>query len=246
MADIIVLNEITELLNNVNSELSTSISSVKSVVDTISTNVNTANTNINTIKTNTAATTTESSSGTLSAKLTYLINRRDRFCVASNTVVATLATSLKSDTTILNKNTEQTAYSSYTPSKTVCFFGNIRISCTATMTMTNVVDDKYHVSSDGIKNKCYLEVYMNNSLYTTKEIISIKQYGCTSMQETDAKTVTVDIAVSTGETVKCRLKVVSPGGYVQCYGDNYSDSICATASNISICASAKEKTSLII
>lgn len=244
MADIIVLNEITELLNNVNSGLSTSISNVKSTVDTISTNVNTANTNINTIKTNTAATTTENSSGTLSAKLTYLINRRDRICVVSNTTIATLTTSLKTDTTQYGKDGDQLAYSSYTSNKIVCYLGNIRISCTATITVQKL--HSTHQNTSQASNVCYLEVYVNNNLYTTKEITSIMQYNCTSGQTTDAKTITIDVPVSAGNIVKCRLKVVSNGGYITCYGNNYSDGIYATASNISICASTEEKTSLVI
>lgn len=66
MADIIVLNEITELLNSVNGSLSTSVSNVKSVVDTI-------NTNVNTVKTATAVNNTASTTGTLSQKMSSAI-----------------------------------------------------------------------------------------------------------------------------------------------------------------------------
>lgn len=66
LADIIVLNEITELLNSVNGSLSTSVSNVKSVVDTI-------NTNVNTVKTATAVNNTASTTGTLSQKMSSAI-----------------------------------------------------------------------------------------------------------------------------------------------------------------------------
>ena len=66
LADIIVLNEITELLNSVNGSLSTSVANVKSVVDTI-------NTNVNTVKTATAVNNTASTTGTLSQKMSSAI-----------------------------------------------------------------------------------------------------------------------------------------------------------------------------
>lgn len=55
--------------------LTTAVQTVDNIVDTINTNVNTANTNINTVKTNTGVNNTASSTGSLSQKLSYLINK---------------------------------------------------------------------------------------------------------------------------------------------------------------------------
>lgn len=51
------------------------LAQVSSDIAVINTNVNTANTNINTVKTNTGVNNTASSTGSLSQKLSYLINK---------------------------------------------------------------------------------------------------------------------------------------------------------------------------
>ena len=69
-----VSSDIAVIDTNVDN-LTTAVQTVDSIVDTINTNVNTANTNINAVKTNTAVNNTASSTGSLSQKLSYLINK---------------------------------------------------------------------------------------------------------------------------------------------------------------------------
>lgn len=69
-----VSSDITVIDTNVDN-LTTAVQTVDNIVDTINTNVNTANTNINTVKTNTGVNNTASSTGSLSQKLSYLINK---------------------------------------------------------------------------------------------------------------------------------------------------------------------------
>lgn len=85
----IVINEIEELLNEMNDGLTGSIGTINSTVNTINTNM-AKQTDLTTVKTNTAANNTESSTGTLSQKLAYLINRRDRIVTSSNANIKTL------------------------------------------------------------------------------------------------------------------------------------------------------------
>lgn len=77
----IVIDEISQKLNELNSSISSTLSTINTNVNTINrdvgtanTNINTANTNINAIKTATAASTTANSSGTLSQKLSWIGN----------------------------------------------------------------------------------------------------------------------------------------------------------------------------
>lgn len=69
-----VSNDIAVIDTNVDN-LTTAVQTVDNIVDTINSNVNTANTNINTVKTNTGVNNTASSTGSLSQKLSYLINK---------------------------------------------------------------------------------------------------------------------------------------------------------------------------
>lgn len=77
----IVIDEISQKLNELNSSISSTLSTINTNVNTINrdlgtanTNINTANTNINAIKTATASSTTANASGTLSQKLSWIGN----------------------------------------------------------------------------------------------------------------------------------------------------------------------------
>ena len=105
---------------------------------------------ITAIKTATEATTTENASGTLSAKLSYLINRRDRIVTPSSTNLKTLSTNLSLTTTAdkLSGNSYTTVgkswYSSNTNSVFIKHDGTYRIYCTASLTMqTNNSGNSY-------------------------------------------------------------------------------------------------------
>lgn len=69
-----VSNDIAVIDTNVDN-LTTAVQTMDSIVDTINTNVNTANTNINAVKTNTAVNNTASSTGSLSQKLSYIMDQ---------------------------------------------------------------------------------------------------------------------------------------------------------------------------
>lgn len=69
-----VSSDIAVIDTNVDN-LTTAVQTVDSIVDTINTNVNTANTNINAVKTNTAVNNTASSTGSLSQKLSYIMDQ---------------------------------------------------------------------------------------------------------------------------------------------------------------------------
>ena len=119
LADIIVLNEITELLNSVNGSLSTSVANVKSVVDTI-------NTNVNTVKTATAVNNTASTTGTLSQKMSSAIANTATNNTASKTGIlsqklAYVISLLENSTYGLNasKNNDINTVASVVPSSNV-------------------------------------------------------------------------------------------------------------------------------
>lgn len=250
--DVILLGEISSLIDNVN----TGVTNIKSVVDTINTNVNTVKTNVATILTNTntnntasttgtisqkvssaisntAATTTENSSGTLSAKLTYLINRRQRVVTPSSTNLKALNSS---DVTL--KVTEKVfgkTVSTSTWTATIKQPGVYRFYATASLT----VDTNYSDNTDTASpNTVDLFVTITKSDGTTVT----NQYNICSKGakgSTGSKTITKDIGLSVGESVSCYVRLYAFGIDHAC-GSVYNDLCTAVVGNVSIRGTANE------
>lgn len=214
----IVIDEIEEALNTVSSTLTSNISAVKTVVDSISTNVATNNTasttgtlsqKISSAISNTAATTTENASGTLSAKLTYLINRRDKIVTPGSTNLKTLNSSgsvsvggkwgdAKQTTISANGST----YSCY-----VKYSGKYRAYFTASLTWTNYTPDTM-IAPRGSKQTGtatgVVKVTHASSNATTEHTVKIVE---AQQANASAATKTVDFPAQAGDVVQMFVKL---------------------------------------
>ena len=252
MADIIVLNEITELLNSVNSGITSSLSTINSNVNTIKTNVasildntkanNTASTTgtlsqkISSAISNTAATTTENSSGTLSAKLTYLINRRNRGVKAGTTNFKTLASNLTTGTTSMSRNATQTVYSSYTSEFVVAYTGRYRAYCTGTVTVNTLY--KANNEYPSAYNRMGFEIWVNGNTIASAVVATRNATTGTS----EAVTKTLDITLEAGQVIKMRVYAQSDYYYVNCVGNYQPNAVSAACTDLSIRGTVVELT----
>lgn len=236
MADIIVLNEITELLNNVNSELSTDISSVKSVVDTISTNVNTANANINAIKTNTAANNTASATGTLSQKMTYIINNVNRVYVTGNSLVKTISSSTQ---TISFESKLPTANSSSVYSYGTKYNYYVNYDGEYKFSITCAISDIAYISS-GSKSynvSCGLQVNVTRGRSQETNTYSTA-LSTTGLSDVASTTKTMNIVLSRGDRIQCCMYASGVGENTNC-SSIYTKSFTATCTNMAIYGTSK-------
>lgn len=228
--DVVLLGEVEELVNGVNSN----ISAVKSVVDTINSNtssIGTINTNVSAIKTNTAANSTESSTGTLSQKLAYLINRRDRIITPSSTNIKTLSTSLSaslaaSEKTYVNEKETNTVYSGSSSTVYAKQSGVYRFYFSGTLKQTSyATDDEY-------KDKCsmvgYVYVYHIGSGNTTTHTVTIisnlaavYSKNQTATLATSTATKTIDVPMQKGDRVYCKIALVNTSAMRPVYGETY-------------------------
>lgn len=252
MADIIVLNEITELLNSVNSGITSSLSTINSNVNTIKTNVasildntkanNTASTTgtlsqkISSAISNTAATITENSSGTLSAKLTYLINRRNRGVKAGTTNFKTLTSNLTTGTTSISRNATQTVYSSYTSEFVVAYTGRYRAYCTGTVTV-NTLYKSGGSEYPSAYNRIGFEIWVNGNTIASAEVATRNATTGTSA----AVTKTLDITLEAGQVIKMRVYAQSDY-YINCVGSYQPNAVSAACTDLSIRGTVVELT----
>ena len=268
MADIIVLNEITELLNSVNSSLSTSISNVKSVVDTISSNTTT-------IINNTKVNNTASEGGSLSQKLASIIS----YTKTNNTASTTGTLSQKISSAIANTAATTTESSSGTLSAKLTYLINRRnrgikpgstnfkifttsLTSASTVANTTTRQEAYSNYTSGYiaayngRYRVYctatvtvtdmrsvgvtgvLEIYIDNSLVKSKNIVTQDKKGTSA-----STTVTEDILLGVGQMVTMRLAAVSVGVTGICSSPSYPSSAgTVTATEISVRGTVVELT----
>lgn len=252
MADIIVLNEITELLNDMNDGLTSTLSTISSNVNTIKTNVasildytktnNTASATGNLSQkasqavSNTAATTTENASGTLSAKLTYLINRRNKVVVPSSTNLKTFSSNISTGNTAGSKGNVQYAYSNYTDTFAIAYDGTYRFYCTGTVTVT-ALNANVCVSPSAY-NAIGFEIWVNGTT-TSVTVVNIDQAKVMTSAST---TKTCDLVLKRGDNVKLRIFAAS-GNSGTSY---YSNTANAKATDLSIRGTIREVNAAIV
>lgn len=237
MADIIVLNEITELLNSVNNGLTSTLSTINTNVNTANTNINAIATNVSTVLNNTKATTTESASGTLSAKLTYLINRRNRAYNVGSTNLKTLSSNISATTTTTRDS--QTTYSSYTSEYICAYTGRYRVYCTGTVTVNTLGRNSNHTNSKGTdRNYLKFEVWVNGTTYTSDVVATQGDAVGTCA----AATKTLDITMEAGQVIKARVVAITEAYNVPCWGVTAGNKITVNATDLSVRGSLIELT----
>lgn len=258
MADIIVLNEITELLNSINSGITSTLSTINTNVNTVKTNVATILTNTNTNNTasttgtlsqkissaisNTAATTTENASGTLSAKLTYLINRRDKTVSPSSTNIKTLSSS---GTVTCAQSESASDYGGYAGTNGTVFTcyakysGVYRGYGTASGSVNSTVKN-----SDGISRVLlYASVYHVGSGTTTNHSTTItsKTINTKATVALDSATKTVDFPAQAGDRIQMYIRAESQRSIVNACSSTYLNrETTATWTDISIRGTVNE------
>lgn len=202
----IIINEIEELLNDVNDNLNTNI-------NTLSTNLTTVGTNVNAIKTNTTATTTESSNGTLSAKLSYLINRRNKIVTPSSTKLKTFTSSnsiTATATYVLSNHLFESGVNSMSYSCYVKYPGTYRIYVTySTTKVSNVITPSDCTVGKTETHNVTISVTKNGNEEVSEKTNSVTGYYDSNLS---SATKTIDFFCNAGANLKITITLTS---YVQ-------------------------------
>ena len=251
MADVIVLNEITELLNSVNNGLSSTLSTISTKIGNIETYTKTNNTasttgtlsqKISSAISNTAATTTESSSGTLSAKLTYLINRRTKMVTPSSTNLKTLASSgnFVSAGGAGGEATTKTEYGQKYSCQ-VKYNGIYRCYFTSSVTWKDgSVSNSAGKNQQSVKVFGRAQVYHCGSGATSTHDVTITT---TASANTSSVTKTVDVPAQEGDRITMCIGITQTSGeYTNICGvvNYYYDTYTATWTDISVRGTVNE------
>lgn len=129
-----VSSDIAVIDTNVDN-LTTAVQTVDSIVDTINTNVNTANTNINAVKTNTAVNNTASSTGSLSQKLSYIMDQLEAL-QSSSSSSSSVVKSVQRGSLSFSKATATATISAVDVNKAIVVHGGSSYSGSGTSTAT--------------------------------------------------------------------------------------------------------------
>jgi len=263
----IIIDEITEKINEMNTSLTTKIDTISSNTTTIINNTKVNNTasgtgslsqklswigntligatgqtggsatagtvmaKLNAAITNTAATTTENSSGILSAKLTYLINRRNRVITPSSTNIKTLNSSSTTISITTSGNTEGKSVNSSTWSATIKQPGIYRLYATASLTVNT---KKQSAAADYVD--FYYTIVRSNGTSVTNSLTICSSTGT----NVSATTKTVDLLLSVGEKVSCYVRLLAPAGNIPCVGTIYNNLVSSTIGDVSIRGTVNE------
>ena len=161
---------------------------------------------ITAIKTATAATTTENASGTLSAKLSYLINRRDYIITPSSTNLKTLtnnlSVSIAAQSNVSNTYVKSTN-SSKTSGVTIIHDGVYRFYFTCS-----------GASNSGGSVSGRIDVFRTGSGQTSTHSITFGSNAATISSTTK----TIDIPLKRGDIVYCYLRAEASAVYFSCGG----------------------------
>lgn len=221
----IVINEIEELLNEMNDGLAGSIGTINSTVNTINTNM-AKQTDLTIVKTNTATNSTESSTGTLSQKLAYLINRRDRIVTPSSTNIKTLSTSLSVNAKSTNEKSVTKSTSSV--GAYVKYTGTYRIYATFSTTATHTGDGWADTS---LSHKVTMYVKANDK---DERVLSVASNCYYKDNNFDATTKYIDVFLFAGSYVSVYFEFFANYFYYSCNGSyNYVDAT-LNVTNVSI------------
>lgn len=242
MSSFIVINEIEELLNDMNDGLTSTLS-------TISSNVNTIKTNVASILTNTSATTTENNSGTLSAKLTYLINRRDKIITPSSTNIKTLSSSGSSDITpphttspmsIVGNNGQ--VFSCY-----IKYPGVYRVYGTASGTVNTTGGLLSYTTGIAKIVLCAYTNSINSGNVFTVDMSSVNVTKSQSYSLASA-TKTIDIGATSGDILSVCIRGESTAHFAHpCGGSEYwGSNMTVSWTNLSVRGTASEYNSAIV
>lgn len=230
----IIIDEITDEINKLNTSLTTTI-------NTINTNVNTANTSINAIKTNTAANSTESSTGTLSQKLAYLINRRDRIVTPSSTNIKTLFSGTKTATFDgsgiqyeQNKTVKEVNIGSWG-----CYMkhsGKVRVYVTGNGTFT---ENNSQRIAGAVGFSIYATVYDSTSYKKNSTLCTIEWYGSGLTMSSTTKT--FDVYVGKGNYIDVNVKLYIIPSEDNCDNYNYYPKLSTlNITEVKICGTTTE------
>lgn len=219
----IVIDEITTKINELNTSLTTKIDTIDMLVDTI-------NGNVGAIKTATATNNTANASGVLSAKLSYLISRRNRFIKPGSTVLITLSSSGTVSVSQQNKQADQwgygTNYSCYAK-----YPGIYRMYATAKISAFSKNSNVYQSGRIGTVT-AVLQTYVvhisdgSTSSYSV-DIVS-------GSATTSSATKTIDVQVSAGDRIDARVSIRASHYYDACREYYMSDNGTAQWTDISV------------
>lgn len=231
----LIIDEIEELLNGIN--------------DGITTKLNTINTNISTLLTNTASTATENSSGTLSAKLTYLINRRNKYMTAGSTNLKTLSSSGSVSTGNVYVNSGSSSnWGGANGTTFVCYVkypGIYRVYATASGSADTTEQTGYPYSFTGTARITLNASTVNSSASAVISSTTYNKKNTTFSIPTATKTVDVNVVV--GDKISVYIRAEGQGCLNHICGNSYrTANVTATWTDISVRGIATEITSAIV